>query len=172
MKRKLTFNKLSFAIIKICFLLKAVIIWNLFSTHTIPTKVIEEMNSLLLRPFTKLDIEAALKNMAPDKALGEDGFLAFFYQKYWHIVENDVCQFCLQILNNEADMSSKNHTLITLIFKIEKPLRVANFLVSRCNVLYKLISKAMVNCLKTILPMLYPNFKVHLFQVVVSMIMW
>lgn len=30
-------------------------------------KVIEEMNSLLLRPFTRLDIEMALKNMAPDK---------------------------------------------------------------------------------------------------------
>ena len=47
---------------------------------TIPSKVTAEMNSQLLRPYTKEEVKAALFHMFPTKAPGLDGFPAHFFQ--------------------------------------------------------------------------------------------
>ncbi|KAL6125577.1 hypothetical protein ACLB2K_073633 [Fragaria x ananassa] len=120
---------------------------------TVQRKVTDDMNAKLNKPFTKLDIDEALKQMGPDKSPGEDGFSTRFYQAYWEIVEDEVSNRCLQVLNEGASVKDLNHTLLALIPKIENPQGVADFRpISLCNVLYKLISKAMVNRMKLILP--------------------
>lgn len=59
---------------------------------------------------------------------------------------------CLDILNNNADISSLNHTLIVLIPKVKSPETPKDFKpISLCNVICRVISKAIANRLKTLL---------------------
>ena len=44
--------------------------------------VIEDMNKVLTREFQASEVELAIKQMAPTKALGSDGMPPVFYQKY------------------------------------------------------------------------------------------
>ena len=48
----------------------------------IPTKVMKEMNQLLIKEFTREEIEVALNQMHPIKAPGPNGMSAIFFQKY------------------------------------------------------------------------------------------
>lgn len=41
----------------------------------------------------------ALKAMGLLKATGTDDFPAFFSKKYWHLVGNEVIQYCIDVLN-------------------------------------------------------------------------
>lgn len=110
------------------------------------------MNEKLLQPFTRLDIETTLRQMAPNKSPGHDGLSALFFQQYWHIVGNEVTDFCLRVLNNGEQPLDFNHTLIALIPKINHPEHVTDFRpISLCTVVYKLISKTMVNRMKCML---------------------
>ena len=115
--------------------------------------VTEDMNKALTRVFTASEVEMALKQMAPTKALSPDGMPPVFYQKYWHVVGSDVTKAVLSCLNSGCILNSINHTFITLIPKTKNPERVTEFCpISLCNVIYKLISKVLENKLKIILP--------------------
>ena len=50
--------------------------------NTIPSKVSPEMNQSLIKEFSNEEVEAALKQMHPTKALGPDSMSAIFFQKY------------------------------------------------------------------------------------------
>ncbi|KAL6191124.1 hypothetical protein ACLB2K_037516 [Fragaria x ananassa] len=79
--------------------------------------------------------------------------LARFYQQYWHVVGDDINEVCLKVLNEAAELNELNHSLIALIPKIENPQQVTDFKpISLCNVIYKLISKTIVNRMKAVLP--------------------
>lgn len=52
---------------------------------------------MLLVPFTKLDLEAVLNQMQPVKAPGPDEMPALFYQKYGHVVGNQVSEAVLEV---------------------------------------------------------------------------
>lgn len=111
------------------------------------------MNTDLERPFTKEEIKESLFSMHPLKAPGVDGMPALFYQKYWHVVGESVYQTCLEFLNDDGDLCLLNHTLIALIPKVKEPKLVIEFRpISLCTVLYKIVSKAIANRLKTWLP--------------------
>ena len=47
--------------------------------------VTEDMRATLARPFNVEEVECAIKDMAPLKALGSDGMLPLFYQTYWTV---------------------------------------------------------------------------------------
>ena len=122
-------------------------------TNSIPTRVTEEMNQNLVREFTKEEVEAAFHQMHPTIALGPDGMLAIFYQKYWDIVGNDVTSMVLNVLNSNLSMAKIKRTNITLVPKTKNPIRMTEFrLIILSNVIYELISKVLANRLKTILP--------------------
>ena len=57
--------------------------------------VTTEMNASLTSEFTALEVEVALKQMAPLKAPGPDGMPPLFYQSYWPLLGNDVTQSVL-----------------------------------------------------------------------------
>ena len=122
-------------------------------TDLILTKVTAEMNTALTQEFTGKDVKAALGQMYPTKAPGSDSMSALFYQKYWDIVGCDVANMVLNVLNSNASIANINNTYITLVPKVKMPNRMKDFRpISLCNTAYKLLSKVLANCLKTVLP--------------------
>lgn len=117
------------------------------------------MNARLLAPFTKDEIERAIKQMHPSKAPGPDGFPALFYQKFWNEVGNVTTLDCLDMLNRKRSIRSWNDTHISLISKVKHPTLLSEFKpISLCNVSYKLISKVLVNRMKWMLKdVIYEN---------------
>lgn len=107
----------------------------------------------LCKPSTDEEIANALNDMSPTKAHAGDSMLTLFYQTYWHIVGSNFCRFCLDFLNGARSLSTLNHTNIVLIPKRDNPSNITHFRpISPCYVLYKIISKAIVNRLQLIMP--------------------
>ncbi|KAL0010115.1 hypothetical protein SO802_005223 [Lithocarpus litseifolius] len=119
----------------------------------IPSMITEDMNSALTNTFTAVEVNEALKQMAPLKAPGPDGMPPLFFQHFWRVVDVDVTTSVLSWLNSGTIPHPLNHTFITLIPKIKNPKRVNDYYpISLCNVLYKIFSKVLANRLKKILP--------------------
>ena len=115
--------------------------------------VTEDMNISLTREFTRQEVEIALKDMAPLKALGPDGMPPIFFQSFWRLIGDDVSKAVLDFLNSCHIPKEFNFTYITLIPKMKNPKKISEFRpISLCNVIYKLISKVLANCLKPLLP--------------------
>ena len=70
------------------------------------------MNLGLLAEFTKSEVDAALKQMAPLKAPGPDGLPPIFYQHYWNKVGGDVAKAVLTWFNSGIICPSFSHTYI------------------------------------------------------------
>ena len=82
---------------------------------TIPTRVTEDMNNMLLRSYSEGEIYEALKIMGPTKSPGPDGFNAIFFQHYWAIVGKDVVSLVQTILSGGGHPPKFNHTHVVLI---------------------------------------------------------
>jgi hypothetical protein len=116
-------------------------------------RVTDEMNGDLLKTFSMIEVDAALKQMHLLKSPGPDGMSACFYQNAWSTVRNEVCVAVLEFLNRGNFEASINETYITLIPKVKIPSRITEYRpISLCNVLYKLIAKVLANRLKKVLP--------------------
>ena len=64
----------------------------------------------------------------------------------------DISQAVPSYLNSRSILKSSNHTFITLIPKVQNLVRVSNFRpISLSNVIYKIVSKVIVNRLKPLL---------------------
>ncbi|KAL5810686.1 hypothetical protein ACOSQ4_027254 [Xanthoceras sorbifolium] len=101
---------------------------------------------LLEGQVTPDEIKRALFQMAPSKAHGIYGFNACFYQRYWMVVGQSVSAACLSVLNYRRPMAYINHTLIVLIPKVDKVVRMGEFRpIILCNIVYKIISKVLEN---------------------------
>ena len=121
--------------------------------NTVDRKITDDMLEVLSRPYSSEEVKAALFQMGPTKAPGPDGMNALFYQKFWHIVVNEVTEAVLDFLHTSHMVPDINYTHIVLIPKVKKPEKMADFRpISLCNVIYKIISKVLANRLKLILP--------------------
>ena len=121
--------------------------------ESVERRVTLEMNNMLTKPYQAEEVFTVLQQMHPSKARGPDGMSVLFFQKYWHIVGSHVTVAVLSCLNSGHILKSSNFTHIVLIPKVKNPTRVSDYRpISLCNVIFKLISKVMVNRLKRILP--------------------
>ena len=117
--------------------------------NVVPNKVIDNMQEVLLGEFTAEEVKVALFQIGPTKATGPDGMNALFYQKFWHIVGDDVVFAVLDFLKNGNMLPEINYTNIVLIPKVKNPHKMCEFRpISLCNVIYKIISKVLANKLK------------------------
>ena len=115
--------------------------------------VTPDMNHMLLQPCTLDKVKRALFSMHPSKSPGSDGMSHFFFQKYWHIVGNDVTNAILSVLQLGHFLRKMSYTHIVLIPKINEPKSVSDYrLISLGNVVSRIISKVLANRLKQILP--------------------
>ena len=118
----------------------------------VPHKVTDDMRDFLSSEYNADEIKAALFQMGPTKAPGPNGVNALFYQKFWHIIGNDVIAAVLDFLNSGFMPPEINYTHIVLIPKIKNPKKITNYRpISLCNVIYKIISKVLANRLKMLL---------------------
>ena len=113
------------------------------------------MRDILSSDYSAGEIKAVLFQIGPTKASRLDGMNGLFYQKYWHIVGDDVIAAILDFLNYGNMIPEINYTHIVLIPKVKSPEKISDFRpISLCNVIYKIISKVMANRLKLTLPKL------------------
>lgn len=111
-----------------------------------------EDNLELTRDYSKDKVWEAIKDMSLTKASRDDGLPTLFFQSYWHIVGEETSVFCLGVLNRCMALNLCNFTNIILILKIPQPVNLGNFRpISLCNVIYKIIAKMVVNCLKRVI---------------------
>ena len=82
----------------------------------------------------------------------------FFFQKYWHIVGNDVTEVVLFVLTSGHFLHKMNYTHIVLIPKKNDPKHVFDYRpISLANVISRIVSKVLANRLKLILPNVISN---------------
>lgn len=110
--------------------------------------------------FSREEIDRAIFEMGPVTAPGEDGLPACFYQQNWEIIGDKVLEFCRTVWENPETIKTVNNTLLLLIPKVTKPKFISQFRpIALCNVVYKIITKAIANWLKPLM-----NFLVSPFQ--------
>ena len=114
--------------------------------------ITDDLNENLCKQFSEEEISDALFQIGPLKAPGPDGFPARFYQKNWGVLKEEIVHAVLQFFDTGQMPEGINDTSIVLIPKIDNPMELKDYRpISLCNVLYKIISKCLVNRLRPIL---------------------
>lgn len=120
--------------------------------HVLP-RVSDEMNEMLMRPFTEEEIKQGLNSISDLKAPGPNGMPFLFYKKFWDIMGTDVTREVLHFLNGGALPEKWNEMDAVLVPKVQNPEKLKDLRpISLCNVVYKIASKVLSNHLKVILP--------------------
>lgn len=121
-------------------------------TGCITSLVTQEQNEKLMAPVEVKEVKQALFHMHPDKSPGPDGMSPGFYQKFWHIVGDDIVKVVKQFFEDGLLPKQLTGTNIVLIPKKKAPQTMADLRpISLCNVVYKIISKVMAKRIKHIL---------------------
>jgi hypothetical protein len=129
------------------------------TTHSFP-QLSESDCDILSREIHETEVKKALFDMAPWKAPGPDGFPAGFYHNGWRHMANSLCEFAKEVWKKPIEVAEVNCTDICLIPKVNKPEFVTQFRpISLCNVTYKMITKIIVNRLKTIVAKVVSPFQ-------------
>lgn len=111
----------------------------------------EDTLNNLIKPLSREEVKAAVFVMSPYKAAGPDGFHAGFYQNCWSIVGDSVSKFVIDFLNT-SELPNVNDIMIALILKVDNPTLISQFRpISLCNVIFKIITKTLINRLKKLL---------------------
>ncbi|CAA7042859.1 unnamed protein product [Microthlaspi erraticum] len=111
----------------------------------------DEQRSLNKR-IELIEVEEAIIRMGKFKAPGPDGFQPVFYHNCWDVIRESVTQFVLEFFESGQLSQKMNDALLVLIGKVAKPEKISKFRpISLCNVLFKTITKTMVNRLKKVI---------------------
>jgi hypothetical protein len=130
-------------------------------TRNIPSLVTQEHNEALTRPITQEEVDQAVKEMPPGKALGPDGFMTDFFHYCWSMIREEVWQVVEESRTSGKVLSAFNATFLTLIPKEERVTHPKQFRpIALCNVIYKIITKVIALRLKPILSYIISKEKV------------
>lgn len=99
------------------------------------------------------EITGAVFQLGASKAPGANGYNGFFFQNYWHLVGPDVIAAILHFFTSGIMPPSLNSIDPVLLPKVLDPEELSQFRpISLCNFLYKVVSKVLVDRLKSYLP--------------------
>ncbi|KAL0381925.1 UNVERIFIED_CONTAM: LINE-1 reverse transcriptase, partial [Sesamum latifolium] len=99
----------------------------------------------LVQPVTRSEIKHAVFDIDEVKALGPDGYSSGFFKVAWPVIGEEVTRAIAEFFRTGRLLKQVNSTLISLIPKVPTPTVVAKFRpISCCNVLYKIITKIIV----------------------------
>lgn len=122
------------------------------ATTSLPSIFSKKGRTALTKPVTKEEVHQALMSMMSYKAPGPDGFQPIFFKLFWDEVGDEVWSFVRDAFATGYFDPSLTETLIVLIPKGDNPTSFKEFRpISLCNVVYKLISKVPVACLRPFL---------------------
>ena len=118
----------------------------------ITSKVTRGMNDVLCAPFSIQEVSDAPFHIGPLKAPGTYGFPARFYQRNWAVLKSEIIAALLEFFKSGVMPEVVNDTAIVLIPKVPFPKELKDFRpISLCNVIYKIVSKSLVNRLRPLL---------------------
>lgn len=95
--------------------------------NVVTSNISAEMNVALCTRVCKDEVWEALRHMHPCKAPGPDGMHVIFYQRFWHIVGDDVTSIVAGIIHGTRPPDALNDTIIALIPKVKSPTLVSEF---------------------------------------------
>ncbi|XP_078159587.1 uncharacterized protein LOC144555214 [Carex rostrata] len=105
--------------------------------------------SQLQLPFSTLEIERAVMQLANHKASGPDGLPNEFIKNYWHEVKDEICEIIKDFYENRLELEAFNEAKIVLIPKMDSPRTTSDYRpISVLNLIPKLISKILSNRLR------------------------
>lgn len=121
--------------------------------YGVPTHCLnEKLRNDLIKAVTKEEVFRVLMSMKSNKAPGPVGFQPIFFKMFWNEVGDDVWRFVQQAFMNGRFEPGVTDTLIVLIQKGDHLSSFKDFRpISLYNVIYKLVTKALVNRLCPIL---------------------
>lgn len=111
--------------------------------------------STLEEPFTLIEIEVAIKQLAKNKASGPDGLPNEFLQTHWLTIKEEICDIIQEFYDHRVNLESTNKANIIMIQKKEAPQQISDYRpISVLNVIPKLLAKILANWLRSVLPQL------------------
>ncbi|KAL0423432.1 UNVERIFIED_CONTAM: putative ribonuclease H protein [Sesamum radiatum] len=106
----------------------------------------------LVQSVTREEIKDAFFDIAEDKAPGPDGYSSGFYKAAWPVIGEEMIKAILEFFTTGRLLKQVNTTILALIPKVRAPSTVSDFRpISCCNVLYKVITKIIVQRLRLVL---------------------
>eukprot|EP00253_Pinus_taeda_P031947 PITA_31947 len=117
-----------------------------------PRFVNEEEAENLFDLVTPEELESTIKWFKKDGSLGPDRWTIEFYIAFYELINNDLLRVIEECRASGTMYNVINSTFIALIPKSNSPSSFDDYRpISLCNVLYKIISKIIANCIHPIL---------------------
>lgn len=109
----------------------------------------DAMNLKLCKPYSSEEISDALFQIGPLKAPGPAGYASRFFQRNWATFKDDIVQAVQEFFRSGTMIDGVNEMCIVLLPKVQQPETLIDLRpISLCNILYKVVSKCMVNRLR------------------------
>lgn len=119
-----------------------------YTQHMCPGLTHEDCE-LLTRLIHFWETTKAIHSMKPFKAPGPDRYQPLFFQKFWNLLGPSVHKLVRNAFATWEFDRDLNAMLLVLIPKTKRPESLKHFRpISLCNVIYKIITKVLVHCLK------------------------